>query len=98
MKIAVFGNKSSTEYLLKYFLLKEIKISALITLKATSFEAGSISGYSSGLKTVATENGINLIEVNDYSMRRSWTNGSQTYTKSLFAQANFKILNLEIQT
>lgn len=69
MKIAVFGNKSSTANLLKYLLLNEVNISTLITFKANSLEASSISGYSSGLKTVAIENGINLIEVNDYSMR-----------------------------
>ncbi len=73
MKIAVFGNKITTKHLLNYLLLNEVNISALITFKANPLEANSISGYSSELKIIATKNEINLIEVNDYSLRSDET-------------------------
>jgi len=69
MRVAVFGNKTSTKELIVYLAEKNMPIKALITFKAGKSEENAISGYSLSLRNIAQEKGIELIEVDDYSLK-----------------------------
>ena len=69
MRIAIFGNKTSTEDLIVYLAEKNIPLTALITFQAGKSGEKAIAGYSSKLKYVANEKNIKLIEVNDYALK-----------------------------
>jgi methionyl-tRNA formyltransferase len=69
VRIAVFGNKTSTEELLVFLAEKKMPLKALITFNAGKSEEKTISGYSLSLRNIAKENGLELIEVDDYSLK-----------------------------
>lgn len=68
MKIAIFGNKTSTEKLIHYLVENHIQIQALIVYQAKSEDVINISGFSSALNKTATKNKIPLIEVDEYAL------------------------------
>lgn len=70
MKIAIFGNKTSTEELVHHLVRNHIEIDALIFFQAKSEEIKNISGFSSALKKTALSYRIPTIEVDDYALKR----------------------------
>lgn len=71
MRIAIFGNKSSTEELILHLIAKERAPAAVITVRPGDVLARNISGYSSRLVEIAQQNGIKVLQVNDYSLKSS---------------------------
>jgi methionyl-tRNA formyltransferase len=69
MKIAIFGNKTTTEALVEHFVENKVSISALVIFRVSTSGSKSIAGYSAGLKELARLNSIQLIEVDDYALK-----------------------------
>lgn len=69
MKIAIFGNKTTTLSLINYILENQIMITAIVCLKHDSKNDRTISGYSNDIKDAASKNNIKLVEVDDYSLK-----------------------------
>ena len=69
MRIAIFGNKTSTKELIVYLAENNIRLKALIIFKVEKSGEKAISGYSPSLRNITKEKDIELIEVDDYSLK-----------------------------
>jgi|SaaInlStandDraft_1057018.scaffolds.fasta_scaffold53755_2 methionyl-tRNA formyltransferase len=69
MKIAIFGNKTTTEALVEHLIENKVSIFALVIFRVSTSGSKSIAGYSAGLKDLARLNRIQLIEVDDYALK-----------------------------
>lgn len=69
MKIAIFGNKTTTLSLINHILENQLMISAIVCLNHDLQNNATISGYSNNIKNVASNKNIKLVEVDDYSLK-----------------------------
>lgn len=84
MKVVLFGNKASTQFLGDYLIGKGNKIDSLVTLSQSQKDKTQISGVSNSLERWALENNIEVYNPSSYSM-------SGDEDKRWFAEKQFDI-------